>query len=57
MIGAIIGDIVGLRCGIASNNAGRFKYRIGILLRNHGPRCFERALREEAGSFGFGRAA
>ena len=43
--------------GITSNNVDQIKYRMGILLRKHGPRCFERALRVEACSFGFGRAA
>ena len=48
---------VASRYGITSNNVDQIKYRMGILLRKHGPRCFERALRVEACSFGFGRAA
>lgn len=40
------------RYGITSNNVDQIKYRMGILLRKHGPRCFERALRVEARSSG-----
>ena len=39
---------VASRYGITSNNVDQIKYRMGILLRKHGPRCFERALRVEA---------
>ena len=48
---------VASRYGITSNNVDQIKYRMGVLLRKHGPRCFDRALRVEACSFGFGRAA
>ena len=48
---------VASRYGITSNNVDQIKYRMGILLRRHGPRCFVRALRKEARSMGFGIAA
>ena len=48
---------VASRYGITSNNVDQIKYRMGILLRKHGPRCFERALRVETCSLGSGSAA
>ena len=48
---------VASRYGITSNNVDQIKYRMGILLRKHGPRCFERALRVEARSSGSRLAA
>lgn len=41
------------RIGITANNVDQIKYRMGILLRKHGPRCFLRALRMEA-HYGWG---
>ncbi len=48
---------VAARHGITPNNVDQIKYRMGILLRKYGPCCFERALRVEARSLGFGLAA
>ena len=48
---------VASRYGITSNNVDQIKYRLGILLRKHGPDCFRRALRAEACSSGRGIAA
>ena len=48
---------VASRLGITANNVDQIKYRVGILLRKRGPRCFVRALRQEARSFDFPTAA
>jgi len=36
------------RYRITANNAYQIKFRIGRIIRKHGPRCFERALRKES---------
>ena len=36
--------VVGVRHGVSANNATVIKFRIGRILRKHGPRCFERTL-------------
>ncbi len=38
--------VVGERHGVSANNATVIKFRIGRILRKHGPRCFERALQK-----------
>lgn len=48
---------VASRLGITANNVDQIKYRVGILLRKRGPRCFVRALRQEARHSDFDSAA
>ncbi len=45
--GVASGQELATRYRITENNVYVIKYRVGRLLRKHGPRCFERALRRE----------
>ncbi len=45
--GEVSGRELATRYHITSDNVYVIKYRVGRLLRKHGPRCFERALKQE----------
>ena len=49
--------VVGVRHGVSSNNATVIKFRIGRILRKHGPRCFERALQKAQAELCMAKAA
>ena len=45
--GEASGRELAARYRLTSDNVYVIKYRVGRLLRKHGPRCFERALKKE----------
>ena len=49
--------VVGVSHGVSSNNATVIKFRIGRILRKHGPRCFERALQKAQAELCMAKAA
>ena len=54
--GEVSGRELATRYRLTSDNVYVIKYRVGRLLRKHGPRCFERALKKE-GCISFTSAA